>query len=109
LARGPVDFSRRCPRCAFPPEACICDAVPRLETRTRFLVLRHASELARPTNSARWAALAIPTLRIVDYALPGEPLDVAALVAAQEDALIADGHGDEDVSALARIPRRRRA
>jgi 3-hydroxyisobutyrate dehydrogenase len=34
------------------------------------------------------------------------PMDVAALVAAQEDALMARGHGDEDVSAVARIPKR---
>jgi 3-hydroxyisobutyrate dehydrogenase-like beta-hydroxyacid dehydrogenase len=34
------------------------------------------------------------------------PMDVAALVAAQEDALMGHGHGDEDVSAVARIPKR---
>lgn len=37
----------------------------------------------------------------------GLELAVAALVAAQEDALAAAGHGDEDVSALARIAKRR--
>jgi 3-hydroxyisobutyrate dehydrogenase len=37
----------------------------------------------------------------------GLPLDVAQLVSAQEDALMAEGHGDEDVSALARLPKRR--
>ncbi len=37
----------------------------------------------------------------------GLPLDVAQLVAAQEDTLMAEGHGDEDVSALARLPKRR--
>lgn len=36
----------------------------------------------------------------------GVPMDVAALVAAQEDALIGRGHGDEDVSAVARLPKR---
>jgi hypothetical protein len=30
---------------------------------------------------------------------------VAALVAAQEDALMHRGHGDEDMSAVARIPK----
>jgi 3-hydroxyisobutyrate dehydrogenase-like beta-hydroxyacid dehydrogenase len=38
----------------------------------------------------------------------GLDLDVAALVAAQEDELIAAGHGDEDVSAVARTPGKRR-
>jgi len=36
----------------------------------------------------------------------GVPMDVAALVAAQEDALMERGHGDEDVSAVARLPKR---
>ncbi|HEX5260321.1 MAG TPA: NAD(P)-dependent oxidoreductase [Gaiellales bacterium] len=35
----------------------------------------------------------------------GLALAVAQLVAEQEDGLIKDGHGDEDVSALARVPR----
>ena len=37
----------------------------------------------------------------------GLALDVSAAVAAQEDDLIAEGHGDEDVSALARHAKRR--
>jgi 3-hydroxyisobutyrate dehydrogenase-like beta-hydroxyacid dehydrogenase len=36
----------------------------------------------------------------------GLPLAVSTLVAAQEDALVGEGHGDEDVSALARLPKR---
>jgi hypothetical protein len=35
------------------------------------------------------------------------PMEVAELVVAQEDRLMAGGHGDEDVSALARLPKRR--
>jgi DTW domain-containing protein len=80
MARGPVDLSRRCPRCIFPRAECICPIVPRLETRTRFLLLRHASELKRPTNSGRWAALALSNLRLVDYAVLDEPIDVASLI-----------------------------
>ena len=41
-----------------------------------------------------------------EAARSGLPMDVAALVAEQEDALMAGGHGDEDVSALARLPKR---
>ncbi len=70
MARGPVDLSRRCARCLFPFEACLCPDVRRVETRTSFLLLRHASELTRPTNSGRWAALALSRARIVDYAVP---------------------------------------
>jgi DTW domain-containing protein len=82
LARGPVDLTRRCARCLFPPEECLCPAVPRVRARTEFLLLRHASELTRPTNSGRWAALALVGARVLDYAVPGgAPLDLAALAA----------------------------
>jgi 3-hydroxyisobutyrate dehydrogenase-like beta-hydroxyacid dehydrogenase len=37
----------------------------------------------------------------------GVQMPVSRLVGEEEDELIADGHGDEDVSALARLPRRR--
>jgi DTW domain-containing protein YfiP len=79
MARGPVDLSRRCARCLFPPDACLCPDVRPVETRTRLLLLRHASEIPRPTNSGRWAALALPQLRLVDYALPGDEPDLSAL------------------------------
>lgn len=79
MARGPVDLSRRCARCLFPFEACLCPDVRRVETRTRFLVLRHASEHTRPSNSGRWAALALPRARLVEYALPGAEPDLSAL------------------------------
>src|SRR6476620_1348806 len=41
-----------------------------------------------------------------EAARAGVPMDVAALVAAQEDGLVDGGFGDEDVSAVARIPKR---
>ena len=79
MSRGPVDLSRRCRRCLFPAAECLCADIPRIPTRTRFLLLRHASERTRPTNSGRWAALALPSARLVDYALPGEETDLAPL------------------------------
>ncbi len=42
--------------------------------------MRHASELSRPTNSARWAALALQDVTIVEHALPGTPTALAPLV-----------------------------
>jgi DTW domain-containing protein YfiP len=63
----------------FPPDSCICDAIPRLETPFRFILYRHASERERLTNTARWAALAIPGTEIVEHGLPGEPADLGPL------------------------------
>ena len=79
MSRGPADLSRRCRACLFPPAACLCPAIRRVVTRTSFLLLRHASEQNRPTNSGRWAALALSRSQLVDYAAPGCAPDLSGL------------------------------
>jgi DTW domain-containing protein YfiP len=60
----------RCPRCAFPVEGgCLCPFIPRLEVGYRVLVVRHASERPRLTNSGRWAAAALVGATVHDHAL----------------------------------------
>ena len=54
-------------------------------------------------------AAAGPSIAFGDLAArAGLRLDVTTLVASQEDVLMGRGHGDEDVSALARLPKRAR-
>lgn len=72
----------RCAECAFPSALCICSLIPKLEIPTRFVILRHASEIPRLTSTARWAALSLVGSELVDYALPGPPLDGTALAEA---------------------------
>jgi DTW domain-containing protein YfiP len=68
----------RCPRCAFPTEGgCLCPEIPRLEVPYRFVILRHASEIPRLTNSGRWAALALEGAVIHDHARGEPPTDGA--------------------------------
>ena len=60
----------RCPRCAFPTEGgCLCPALPRLDVSWRLLLVRHASERRRLTNSGRWAAAALTGSTVFDHAL----------------------------------------
>ena len=73
-SRAP-DLSSRCGRCLFPPAFCLCPEVRPVRTRTRLLFLRHASEIARPTNTVRWAALALRDAQLLEYGLPGARLD----------------------------------
>jgi DTW domain-containing protein len=65
----------RCERCRFPPELCLCPVVPRLAPPCELVIVRHCSERERLTNTARWAALAVPGARILDHGLPGVTLD----------------------------------
>ena len=71
------DLSRRCPRCYFPPAHCLCPDIPRLETATRVVFLRHAAERARTTNTGRWAALALARSEVLEHGAAGAPLDLA--------------------------------
>lgn len=57
---------RPCTHCYLDDGLCLCAEVPRVETKTGFLILRHVNESRRRTNSARIAALAIPRCEIVD-------------------------------------------
>lgn len=64
------DLSLRCPGCLFRPEDCLCAEIPRLASPVELVLLRHASEIGRSTNSGRWAARALGA-RILDYGRAG--------------------------------------
>lgn len=77
----PEDLAGRCPTCYLPCALCLCAHVPRLDTRTSFLVIRHNKETHKSTNTARLAALALPRCRILPYGMPGQPFDLSVLEA----------------------------
>jgi DTW domain-containing protein YfiP len=68
----------RCPRCAFRGDPCLCPEVPQVETQLGILIVRHAAEIKKQSNSARWAALALDCT-VIDYAATSAPFDAAAL------------------------------
>jgi DTW domain-containing protein len=81
-SRTPEDLSGRCPGCYLPTSLCLCAEVPRVDTRTDFLVIRHSKEASKSTNTARLAALALSRCRILTYGAPGQPpFDVSVLTA----------------------------
>ncbi len=71
----------RCKRCYLKQRYCLCGLAPKLVTRTKLVVIRHEREAYKSTNTARIAALALPSLEIWPYAGSSEALDaqVAAL------------------------------
>jgi DTW domain-containing protein YfiP len=66
-SRTAPDGGGRCPHCALHLGACACALLPRLPTRTRFVVVRHAREAHKSSNTARWAALLLPRCEIVGW------------------------------------------
>jgi DTW domain-containing protein YfiP len=69
----------RCERCNLPQHLCLCAEIPRVETRTRFLVLQHVVETRKKSNTGTVAALALVNARRLIYGAPDEPLDTALL------------------------------
>ena len=77
-SRTAPDFVNRCRRCYVHLAWCFCAEVPRLETRTRILLVRHVLESLKTTNTGRTALLALPNAQLLDYGGP-QPLDEAPL------------------------------
>lgn len=63
----------RCQRCWILGQHCICSQLPTVPTRTQTLVVRHERESWKSTGTARIAALAMPSLRILDFTENSEP------------------------------------
>lgn len=78
-SRTPPDLAGRCPRCYLPTRLCLCAQVPRLDTRTEFLVIRHNKEKEKSTNTVRVAALALVRCQVLTYGAPGERFDPSVL------------------------------
>ncbi|MGQ0508027.1 MAG: tRNA-uridine aminocarboxypropyltransferase [Myxococcaceae bacterium] len=118
--------ARRCPRC-FMPNGCICDAIPKLKPRTEVIVVQHALEMFKTSNTARLAVIALARASLKIYGAKGIDFDEAALVAPDtavlfpEDAaqplpkpkrlIVVDGSWSQarrmsqKISALRRLPR----
>lgn len=55
----------QCPRCLRPTAHCLCPLIPRLDSRTRVLLLQHPSEVNHALNTARLAALGLVNAQLV--------------------------------------------
>lgn len=89
-SRTAPDFAGRCPECRLRLEYCICAEVPNIDPGRDFdiVVVRHALESLKSSNTARVAALALPCVRIVEYGGKDNPIDAEALVAAADACLL---------------------
>ncbi|MDD0842892.1 tRNA-uridine aminocarboxypropyltransferase [Pseudomonas sp. Gutcm_11s] len=55
----------RCERCARPQTHCLCHLIPRLQSRTRVLILQHPDEVGHALNTARLAALGLANAELI--------------------------------------------
>ena len=55
----------RCRRCRMHEVLCLCALIPRIETRTRLVLVIHRYEERKPTNSGQLAALCLPNSEVL--------------------------------------------
>ena len=63
----------RCRRCRMHAVLCLCALVPRIETRTRLVLVIHRFEERKPTNSGQLAALCLPNSEVCVRGIAGAP------------------------------------
>ncbi len=54
----------------MPPRVCFCEVLTSVPTRTRILIVRHAAEINKTSNTGRLAALALANSVLVDHGVP---------------------------------------
>lgn len=87
--------ARRCARCRMHRSLCVCSLIPRLETRTRLLLVIHRAEDRKPTNTGRLATECLVNSAVVvrghasaeSAPLPIEPGSQPVLLFPAEDAV----------------------
>jgi DTW domain-containing protein YfiP len=65
---------RRCPDCCLHRSLCLCALVPRVDTRTRVVLVMHQLELNKPTNTGRLAARCLGNSEVIVRGLSAEAL-----------------------------------
>ncbi len=79
----------RCHRCNL--RGCLCHIIPTVETRTELVIVRHAAERTKPSNTAHLATLALPRSRIIEYGAEKAELDQSGLVEGNTWVLFPEG------------------
>ena len=71
----------RCPDCRLHRSLCICALLPRLETRTRVVLIVHQLEATKPTNTGLLAARCLTNSAVV---FRGRPPDGGGVASVEE-------------------------
>ena len=66
-SRTVPDLAGHCPQCFLRTKYCICSEVPRIETETNYIILRHNKEIMKSSNTGRIASLALTKYELLDY------------------------------------------
>ena len=77
---GRAHQKARCRVCGLHPELCACAELPRVMLPIELMVIQHAIEEHRPTNTGRLVLHMFPRSRLIPYGRAGEPLEDSPFV-----------------------------
>ena len=95
-----------CRRCLRPVAFCVCDLLPRLETRTRVVILQHPREARLAICSAWLCHAALPNSELIQGVRFDDHPRVAPLLAEPGTWLLFPGPGATPATAMAGAPPR---
>lgn len=75
-SRTPPDLAGRCHACFFPEALCLCAAARPVPTAVEVVIVRHAMERWKTSNTARWTLLALKHSRLIEHGLPSGDADL---------------------------------
>ena len=83
LRRNPKKIRKKnlptCHVCGLWERFCVCEFLPRLQSRAGILLVQHSSELLRQSNTGRLVEKMVSPSRIVSWGAENKPFDSAAL------------------------------
>lgn len=86
----------RCTGCGLPAAHCLCDAMPTLACRTRLVVVRHAAERKKASNTGALTAKILGGT-CLDHGAPGVRVDLTGTLGPNPRVLLP--HGSERLDA----------
>jgi DTW domain-containing protein YfiP len=75
------DAPRRCAACGLPAPLCVCPSLVRQAATTRVVVVMHAREVTRPSNTGRLAPLLLERAEVRIHGALGAPVRLDDLLA----------------------------
>ncbi len=69
--RDNVEF--RCASCRMHESLCVCSLIPRIDTKTRVVLMVHRTEIRKPTNTGRLAIQCLTNSEIIERGHESEP------------------------------------
>jgi DTW domain-containing protein len=66
-SRTPPTLEGHCRFCYLRLEYCICSELPRIDTKTEVIIIRHLVEARLTSNTGRLAALCLTNCRLLEY------------------------------------------